>query len=102
MTDQLPVIPAISSRAWPMKVHGPLDTPAMQFNKTLELDAARILRSPLSGPSARHDAEAVLTALGWPELAIRLAKNEDIGPAGEHGVWCDCTPSECPANHQES
>jgi hypothetical protein len=83
MSDQPPVIPAISSRAWPLKVHGPLDTPAMQHNKALELDAARILRSALSGPSARYDAEAVLVALGWPELAIRLAKGEDIGPAGQ-------------------
>lgn len=47
-----------------------------------ELDAARILGSPLSGPSARYDAEVTLVTLGWSELAIRLAKNEDIGPAG--------------------
>jgi hypothetical protein len=47
-----------------------------------ELEAVRILRSQLSGPSARWDAEAELRARNWPELAIRLAKDEDIGPAG--------------------
>jgi hypothetical protein len=45
-----------------------------------ELQAARILRSPLSGPSARFDAERTLTDLGWTPLAIRLAKGQDIGP----------------------
>lgn len=64
----------------PMKVHGPLDMPAVQHNQECELEAVRVLLSPLSGPSARHDAEAVLVALGWPELAIRLAKGEKVGP----------------------
>jgi hypothetical protein len=45
-----------------------------------ELDAVRILRSPLSGPSARYDAEALLVSRGWADLAIRLARNEDPGP----------------------
>lgn len=67
----------------PMTVYGPLDTPAMAHNKQVELNAARVLRSPLSGPSARFDAERALIALGWPALAIRLAKNDDIGPAGD-------------------
>jgi hypothetical protein len=65
-----------------MQVHGPLDTPAMQHNQECELWAVRTLRSPLSGPSARFDAEAILAALRWPALAVRLARNEDIGPAG--------------------
>lgn len=47
-----------------------------------ELDAVRILLSPLSGPSARYDAETLLVSRGWPALAIRLAKGEDIGVAG--------------------
>jgi hypothetical protein len=47
-----------------------------------ELEAARILGSQLSGPSARYDAEATLRALGWSDLAIRLAYRQDIGPAG--------------------
>jgi len=50
-----------------------------------ELEAAQTLHSPLSGPSARFDAEQTLVALGWSPLAIRLAKGEDIGPAGPLG-----------------
>jgi hypothetical protein len=48
-----------------------------------ELEAVHILRNPFSGPSARYDAETTLADLGWPPLAIRLARNEDIGPAGQ-------------------
>lgn len=60
----------------PMKVHGPLDHPAMAHNASIELEAAKWLQDRAAGPSMRADAEAVLTALGWPPLAIRLAKGE--------------------------
>lgn len=60
----------------PLTVHGPLDTPAMQHNQELELDAVRVLQDRLAGPSARFDAETVLVSLGWPNVAIKLAKGE--------------------------
>lgn len=48
-----------------------------------ELEAVRVLHSPLSGPSERFDAERVLTDLGWRPLAILLAKSGDgLGPVG--------------------
>jgi hypothetical protein len=47
-----------------------------------ELEAVRILHSPASGPSQRHDAEAFLTRLGWRPLAIDLAYNRDLGTVG--------------------
>lgn len=62
----------------PMKVHGPLDTPAMQHNKQVELEAVRVLQDPAAGPSMRFDAEQALFFLGWPELAVRVAKGERV------------------------
>ena len=66
------------SRIGLMRVHGPLDTPALHHNREVELNSVRVLVNSLSGPSARVDAEEMLTMLGWPELAIKLAKGEQI------------------------
>lgn len=50
-----------------------------------ELEAVQALQSPLSGPSLRIDAERVLIEHLWPELAIRLARRENLGPATSLG-----------------
>lgn len=63
----------------PMKVHGPLDTPAIEHNKSAELQAVRVLQDRAAWPTLRHDAEAILVGLGWPELAIKLAKGQKPG-----------------------
>lgn len=62
----------------PMKVHGPLDFPAMAHNKQAELAAVLVLQSPLSTAGMRQDAEAVLVGFRWPELAVRVVKGERI------------------------
>lgn len=75
----VPEIPQTDpNRYRPMRVHGPLDTPAVAHNKECELHAVRVLQDPSSGPTARYDATETLAALGWPELAVRLARGEKI------------------------
>lgn len=71
----------------PLRVHGPLDTPAVQHNREVELNAVSVLQDPLAGVSLRFDAQIALEQLGWSELQIRVAKGERItrNPAAASG-----------------